>query len=460
MTGVLNRGVLVAVLVVAGAGCPAPITRSGPGPQLESEREIGREFAREAAHTFQFVDDDDAVELVNEVALGIVAPRGRSPFDYHLFVVRDPSLNAFAVPGGYIYAFSGLLGAVESVGELAGVLAHEIAHVEGHHFMRRYQDTVATTIGAAAASVLALIFLPPKEGAAAAVAAQAATMTQQLSYTRRMEEEADVLGMKMASDAGWDSGAIGAFLERIRSPTALPGYLFTHPSPEERVARVRALEPNFPRGRPAAPDLVKRFRKAQAIARARTHPIEGVLESYRRATRERPDDAEAAFLLGAVEAALGAWPRAVAALERAVALDPTSVAARADLGVALAAQGETKRAEGVLAEARQLAPDDPHVLYGLGEVYLESERLAEAVRVLHEAVQRAPQRWRPYHSLGTAYGRRGQEMEGHTYLGRAFHLRWEFERARIHYVQALSLADGASEQAAELRRLLAAVAER
>src|ERR1700690_2117812 len=107
----------------------------------DEERELGKKFAMAARAQLPLIDDIAVSRYVDGIGQKIVAGIGEQPFTYHFAVVRDSRINAFAVPGGYIYVNGGLLTRVSNDDEVAGVLGHEIAHVNGHHLARQQEST-------------------------------------------------------------------------------------------------------------------------------------------------------------------------------------------------------------------------------------------------------------------------------------------------------------------------------
>ncbi len=121
-----------------GSGCRsvAPLMPSVSPPAEDEEVRISREFRREAKKYFKFLNQPEVERYVDRIARRILSATGPLSFDYRFFVVEDQQLNAFAVPGGSIYLFTGLIERAKSTDELAGVLGHEIVHIKGRHMAR------------------------------------------------------------------------------------------------------------------------------------------------------------------------------------------------------------------------------------------------------------------------------------------------------------------------------------
>lgn len=182
--------------------------------------------------------------MVSNIGAKLAVHTERPDVQYKFFVLDSPMVNAFALPGGYVYVTRGLLALANSEAELAAVLAHEIGHITGRHSAERYSHGVLTSLGAAA--IAAALSSP--------TAAQAVGVGSDLyikSYSRGQEHEADALGIRYLQRAGYNPDAMAGFLENLqrtealengaRSGGALQNYFSTHPQTADRVAQARQL---------------------------------------------------------------------------------------------------------------------------------------------------------------------------------------------------------------------------
>ncbi|MBI4209349.1 MAG: M48 family metalloprotease [Deltaproteobacteria bacterium] len=414
--------------------CMAWRLPESPRRRVEIEKEIGNDFAVRAAQTFQFVEEDEVVEFVRTMGTHIVQTVGRSPYSYRFSIVVEPSINAFAVPGGYVYIHTGLIAEVSSPDELAGVLAHEIGHVEANHFLRRYEKSGQTNIASIAASALALIFLPPKEGIAVATAAQATNIAKQLQYTREMESEADLLALKYLSKAHYDPEGLTQFLEKLKSPVEIPRYLLTHPLSQERIGAIYQNLPNFPYEPHRETDLLA-FHKIQAIVRAQSQPITQVLPAY----EKRAKNAEGHFLLGIVQKWTGSPLDAQRSFEKAISLDPKPPEFYLELASVLSTLGSEKAAQERIKQAQEIAPENPAVLNIVTQIHEQREEWDQAIPLLTKLLSLRAYSSQIHYRLGIAYGRNGDPAAGHFHLGESYLIQWDFVRARQHFSKASEL---------------------
>ena len=165
-------------------------------PQLE--RRIGESIVRDIRFREpNYVDDPEIAEYLGGLGERLAGGRG-ARHDFEFFVIRDPSINAFALPGGFVGVHTGLINAADTESELASVLAHEIAHVTQRHIARmlsQQQQMQMPTMIALAAAIL-LGGSRPDLASGAIAAAQAGAVQAQLSYSRDFEREADRIGMQ------------------------------------------------------------------------------------------------------------------------------------------------------------------------------------------------------------------------------------------------------------------------
>lgn len=197
------------------------------------------------------VKDAALTAYVERVGQRVAADTERPDVRYRFFLLDTPVVNAFALPGGYVYVTRGILTLAETEAQLAAVLAHEVAHVTARHSAERYSHGVVSSLGAAVIAAA----LDSK------TAAQAAGVGSQLylaSYSRRQESEADELGIRYLHRAGYDTDAMAEFLRNLERFSAFEAqqagggsaprftYFSTHPQTTERAAQSRAIAASYP----------------------------------------------------------------------------------------------------------------------------------------------------------------------------------------------------------------------
>lgn len=174
-------------------------------------------------------------EYVNGVFRKVLAnvPSDQKPgYDFKLTIVDKPVINAFAVPGGYVYLYTGIVDSMQSESELAGVLAHEVSHVTRHH----YRDAMIQTLGI---NIIADAVAGGDSSALKSFVKGAFTTLAALKVSRENESEADTYGTRYIGYAGWDPYGISDFFSRM--PNEGIAWLSTHPAPDSRVQDVKNL---------------------------------------------------------------------------------------------------------------------------------------------------------------------------------------------------------------------------
>ena len=360
------------------------------------ERRLGESIVADMRRDPQFIDDPEISEYLGVLGARLSESSGARQ-DFEFFAVRDPSINAFALPGGFVGVHTGLINAADTESELASVIAHEIAHVSERHIARmlgQQQQMQLPMLAALAAAVL-LGRSRPDLAVGAAAGAQAGAMSAQLAYSRDFEREADRVGLRSLGEAGFDPRAMAAFFDkmqrsqRVLDDGTLPGYLRTHPITSERIADVQNRVAALPyRQHPDSQE----FHLVRAKLRAEAGDARDAVVHFEHAVRDGRYASEAAARYGLVHALLRAR-RASEAAAQIPALRKTGVAGpmieALDARV-LSARGEHAAAEKRLAQARNRWPHSRPLLYAHVGAMQERGRHEEAAAALSEAVRSYP----------------------------------------------------------------------
>jgi predicted Zn-dependent protease len=412
-----------------------------------AEQELGKRFALEARAQLPLIDDVEVLGYVTRIGQKIVAALGEQPFSYEFSVVRDQRVNAFAVPGGYVYINAGLLVAASDDDEVAGVLGHEIAHVNAHHLMRQEEATrllnYATILGVLLSAV------HPAVGAGAAAVNAAA----QLKYRREFEQEADYLGATYVQQAGYDPTGMLDFFKKMLdqqrlTPTSAPPYLLSHPLTDARLNNLEAVlrTHQWERHRPPAPSLD--LARAQLLARARMEPPQELLEACRKTAAAQPADGRLRYLLGLAYFETGSFEPAREMFEDAQRSGFGDVSR--ELGRTWLRLRQPEKARELLSRAAETAPDDPLTHHELGKALETLGDSSGAMREYERALQLAPGFEEAHYDLGILAGRAGHYDEGFYHLGCAFKLRGELSRALSQFKKAEPLLPPDSERAQQV----------
>ncbi len=219
----------------------------------QQEEALGRAIMRDVYVDPRYLDDPEIESYLNQLGYKLVSVSSRNQREFIFFVVDDPTINAFAMPGGNIGVHTGLLLAAQNESELASVIAHEISHVTQDHIARQvaaHQQAYWPSMAALALALLASRSNPSLAGAAIA-STQAFSMQNQLNYSRDFEREADRLGYEMLTRADYDPRGMSGFFNRLQRASRFydsnaPAYLRTHPLTSDRIADMESRSESAP----------------------------------------------------------------------------------------------------------------------------------------------------------------------------------------------------------------------
>ena len=291
-------------LAPSASAAPAGGTGTGSLPALgdnselsaAAERRIGDRIATSIYRDPDYLDDpvlNDYLQSIWQPLLAAARSRGElgaeidERFAWQLFLVRDRSVNAFALPGGYFGVHLGLIATVGSVDELAAVLGHELSHVTQRHISRLMTQQNRQAPWMIAAMILGVLAAGknPSAGSAAIVGGQAVAAQSQLNFSRDMEREADRVGFGVMTDAGFAGRGVTSMFEKLQQANRLNDngaypYLRSHPLTTERIAEAQARQQLAPGNKPAKEALAEagkaRVLHTMMTARARILAAPGV----------------------------------------------------------------------------------------------------------------------------------------------------------------------------------------
>jgi predicted Zn-dependent protease len=394
----------------------------------QQERRIGEQIMREIRRDPDYIDDPEITAYVQSVGQRLVAVSVDARQEFTFFVVRDRTINAFAMPGGFIGVHSALIVGSQTESEFAGVMAHEIAHVLQRHLARQLQaqnqlspiSLVGLALGILAARA------NPQLAQGAVIASQAAPVAAFLNFSREFEREADRVGFQILQDGGYDPAGMPSFFSRLQQSTRLydnnaPAYLRTHPLTVERIADMQnRVQDAHTKQRP---DSIE-FQLVRAKLRAGDGRPEEAVTHFRALLAEGRFASETATRYGYAQALLrakdyAAADRELATLRKSGPSHPmfATLATRIRL-----AAGDPKGAEKIITAAAQAYPDNIGVLYEYAEVLQSVGNQARAIDVLRAILKQRPQDARAYNMIAKSYAALGRRTDQHRALAEGYYL--------------------------------------
>ncbi|MEE8541066.1 MAG: M48 family metalloprotease [Desulfobacterales bacterium] len=410
---------------------------------IEQEEKLGREFLKVVFKYYERVEDPLIVRYVQSVGAEIVSALPNQPFTYHFYVLNKTDYNAFASPAGHIFINSGLIEAMKNEEELAGIIAHEIAHVTSRHISQKIERGKKIGIGVLA-GIAAGIFL----GMAGSVdAAQALTMGSvaagesiALSYSREDERQADQLGLQYLQKAGYDGKGLVRILKKMREqqwfgPTQVPTYLRTHPASEDRIAYLDSWIASAPptAAKPESPLFLKTHTRLSALY----GDEELARQSFSGRLAATPVDSMAHYGYGLLMARGGNRREAILHFRKALEQKAFDADILTELGKVYYLDGQFLKGLNTLKGAISIGPNNPESYFFLGRVQLELGQYQNAEDTFSSLLEKEPHYDEAYYFLGEAFGKRGDLGEAHYYLGLYYQKKDNLPKAGFHLNRAL-----------------------
>jgi len=457
------RGPLLAVFLAAGpllvpAVSQAQLPTLGDTSEMSAatERKLGERIARELYRDPDYIDDPVLDEYVQDIwkrLLAAARTRGElsseldERFAWQVLLGKDRSINAFALPGGWLGLHLGLISATATRDELASVLAHELSHVTQRHISRLMTQQSRQTPWVIGAMILGALAASKSPDAANAVVAggQALAIQNQLNFSRDMEREADRIGFGVMTQAGFEAQGFASMFDKLQQAARLNDngnfpYLRTHPMNTERIADMQARHQLAGRAG-AAPDIVHAMMAGRA--RVLSNPGVDALRSYLtdpQANTGRARQAGALYAAALASAKLrdaGGAAKFAARLADLTAGDARaarlSALLHAELGLAA---GDTARAAALADTPSAARPE----LVLSSQARIASGRAADAAQRLQTWVALHPRDAQAWQLLAGAYTAQGQPL-------RAIRAEAEAQVAHLDYQAAMDRFKAAQDMA-------------
>lgn len=436
-------------------------------PQVE--RKIGESIMNEIRlREPSYVDDPEINDYLNRLGRRLVEASANPTGDFHFFAIRDNTINAFAMFGGFIGVNTGTMLTAQSESELAGVMAHEIAHVTQNHLARQIAKEKQNTIPSMIAMAVGILAARANSSVAAAsvVSAQAGAVQAQLAYSRDFEREADRTGYQTLEKAGFDVRSLGDFFERLQKAGRLyevnaPVYLRSHPLTVERISDMQNRAQGSPY-RQVVSDLDFYLVRAKLRAQAGT-PREAVSD-FEAQLRERKYASLAATRYG-LAVSLQRAKDAAAAQREMESIRALKVASPMIAGLAAEIRtslSDLSAAQTIYRDALLRFPQARSLVYGYAESLYAGRQFDQLLPFLESQLQLNSADYLLYGLQAKTYAAMGKRLAQHRAQAEFYMLQGQLGQAVEQLQFAQQATDGSFfEQSAvdarlrELRKLQA-----
>ncbi|HEC12216.1 MAG TPA: M48 family peptidase [Acidiferrobacteraceae bacterium] len=393
---------------------------------IAEERELGENFMRSAHQQLRFIDDPELNGYIQALGQKFAKLSG-SQQEFHFFIINDNSLNAFAVPGGFIGVHTGLILATQTEAELASVLAHETAHISQRHLPRMIARAKEKSSLPTIAALIAAAMLGGQAAEAAIVMTAAKSAKNQLDYTREFEREADRIGMQILAKAQYEPRAMSSFFQRLQTSsrtydTGAPEFLRTHPVTSNRIAEARARADRYPKTFTQDSSAFHHFR-ARVRVLSSDDPAQAV-NYFAGGFRTGKIADENAHRYGYSLALLKANRLSEASKQAALLLsrNPGKVdyqMLKAEIEMAM---GRLNASIGLLARAHQSHPDNPVISQRYAAALLRGGQANKAKQLLRKVLRKHPGNPMLQKMLAAAAVDSGDPLTSHRALAEFYYL--------------------------------------
>ncbi|MDR2507492.1 MAG: M48 family metalloprotease [Candidatus Accumulibacter sp.] len=415
----------------------------------QMERKIGESIMNDIRlHEPGYIDDPEVSDYLNYLGHRLVAASSDSTGNFHFFAIQDGSINAFAMFGGFIGVNSGTILTAQSESELAGVLAHEVAHVTQNHLVRQISNQKQMTLPSILAMLAGVLAARSNSSAAAAgiMGAQAAVVQSQLAFTREYEREADRVGYQMLQRAGFDVRGMTDFFERLQRAGRLyesnaPVYLRSHPLTIERLSDMQNRAQSS-----AYRQIVNSmdFEFVRAKLRAMQDLPHEAVAGFARRLEEKKYTSLAATRYGLAVAHMRARNAAAAQKEieavqklRAASAMVSSLAAEIR-----AALGDSSGAQNIYSEALRRYPRAKGLVYGCARLLHSLRQYDQALRFVSAQLQANSSDSNLHEIQAKIYAAQGKRLLQHRALAEFYALRGLLNLAVEQLLFAQQATDG------------------
>lgn len=428
-----------------------------PGPWLPSretplfamtfdeEQKLGDQVLKEVEGQYTLIRDPLLLGYLNKIGQDILKQFSHPPYAFRFYLLKDPQLNAFSVPGGYIFVSTGIVEVMDSEGELAGLLGHEITHVMHHHISKQTDQQKKIGMATIAAAILGIFAGDPRITSAVLTGSMATAQTLALKYSREDEDDADNFGFKAMSKAGYDPKYMVDLLDKLRrwgsfGPEGVPAYMQTHPLTGDRMLHIDNLMHQYAAQGPWSRQSSDEFRRFQTLILTKYGNLQRARNRFESWAKESQSLLWVYYGQGWISCREGNFDQAVAQFQKALNLKPHEPFIMRDLGEAYFLKGDLDKALEQLGQAALLDLQDGTTAFYLARTYQEKGEYPLALENFKRARRLGTEGEDLDHYLGMVYGNLNDLAQAHYYFGLSFKRKGDRAKALFHFQTALKYA--------------------
>ncbi|MDD4357856.1 MAG: M48 family metalloprotease [Smithellaceae bacterium] len=425
---------------------------------IADEKKLGKEIYDKLEKNAFLLHDKKLNTYIGNIGNRILQHSDKAPFDYTFSIFNSSAINAFATPGGYVYINKGLISVVENEAQLAGVIAHEIAHANARHVASIIEKSKKLNLAMMAAVIAAALLGGGGEATAAiATFSIAGAASISLKYRREHEEEADRLGIGYLADAGYYPAAMIEFLKIIKQyefiSKSIPSYLFTHPGTDNRIFYLDSLLHTHYRGG-GSRDIVGNFVRMQSLIVLDGNGLINRRKTLTQSLHKDPRNVDLLYALAMTEEQLGHTRTAVDYLNKALSIAPRDGDVLKSIGMISLKTGNSGLARHHLLEASRVNPEDDQITLALGKAHYATGDFQSALECFLKLRDKTLDDADIEYHIAMSYGRLNQQGDSHYYFGLHFKKKQKEDSALFHFQKALEYFPGESTKASSIQNAM------
>ncbi|MDE7469084.1 MAG: M48 family metalloprotease [Desulfovibrionaceae bacterium] len=405
---------------------------------LADEEKLGKQFSVFVKSSLPIIYEPEIQEYMDKIVQRLTKDLPSNPYTFKIYMISDPAINAFATPGGYIFVHTGLFLAMENESQLAGVIAHEIAHITNRHIAKRIERTQKITLTSLLTGLAGLALGPA--GIGVLLGSLGVGQNSMLYFSRIDEGEADKAGMQYLVQAGYNPFGLSQSFDIIKKNMTHKGignapiYLSTHPDVSERVQSTYTQATTFSTAIQERVIDNSEFTKLKLLIRARYD-----LPERAHALLNNDTSCNALLGKGIVYKRNKQYAKSNELFTQALTCDPTNQITYREGGIMAFESNDFDTAKNLLIQAILIDRNDYFSLFYLARLYSETKEHEQSIQLFKQVSEQLPEDIEVHYYYGRELGFAGKVGLGNIHLAysaiyanrlrRAKHF---IEQAKVH----------------------------